>query len=359
MQYVGIDLGADACSVSVIDEQGILMNYFEIGNNENGWKQLIDAVGKESVMAMEACTAAYPIHDYLQKNGYSVKVGHPAAIKAITHSKSKTDQKDSEILANLLRLNYLPLAYIPTPDTIATRDLLRARIHIGSEIRRVKNRIHAFLLKNNLRTRFNNKSDIFGKAGRKLITTIKLDSPRDCILLTSMTQLESLEKQKQILDSEIAKISLKNDDVLLLMTTPGLDFYSALIIYNEIGDINRFKDSSALCMYSGLVPGVWSSADVTRIGRMTKRGPPTLRWILTVVVGIIIRFENPIREFYRRIVRKKRSKKIAHVAAARKVLVMIYYMLKNREKCRWGIEQMSERKLAALRMACRRKVLKT
>jgi len=46
MQYVGIDLGADTCSVSVIDEQGILMNYLEIGNNENGWKQLIDAVGK-------------------------------------------------------------------------------------------------------------------------------------------------------------------------------------------------------------------------------------------------------------------------------------------------------------------------
>lgn len=357
MMYVGIDLGVDTCSASIVDEQGEIKDFLEFSNDESGWKELMNAIGKDVDIAMEACTAAYPIHDYLMTRGYSVSVGHPSTIKAITHSKSKTDQKDSEILANLLRLKYLPLAYIPSPEILEIRDLMRARAGTGQEITRVKNKIHGFLTKNGFRSKYKRKSDLFGKSGRELLDNIQMGGHRDCILETMVDHLDNLECQKERLQNEIAKISIKNQQVILLMSIPGIDYYSALIIINEIADVDRFDDHEKLCMYSGLVPSVWRSANVTRMGRITKNGPSLLRWALTMAVSTLIKYKNPIHEFYSRVSNRKKCKKIAHVAAARKLLVMIYYMLKNNEPCRWEIPGLTEKKTKALQRACRKKVL--
>ena len=357
VMYVGIDVGADECSAAMVDEQGETLRQLEFQNESDGWAELIRSIDKDSKIAMEACTMSYPLHDFLTAEGFSISVAHPSAVVSITKSKSKTDEKDSIILANLLRLNYLPTAYIPPPEVLAVRDVLRARIRLSQEIASVKNRVHAFLAKNGYRPMFKRKSDIFGKAGRRMLNDLRIGDHRDSVLRTLLNRYDSLTEQKGFLDTEIATISRDNDQVKTLMTIPGIDFYSALIIVNEIGDINRFKSAEALCMYAGLVPSVRSSANVTRTGRITKNGPPALRWILTLATEHIIRFDNPIRHFYRRISRRKRSKKVARVAAARKLLVMIYFMLKRNEACRWEIEGLTNDKLERLRRTGQRKVL--
>jgi transposase len=357
MMYVGIDLGVETCSASIVDEQGERKTFLEFLNDENGWIELINVMGTDVKIGMEACSAAYPIHDYLVTRGYNVNVGHPAAIKAITQSKSKTDEKDSIIIAQLLRLNYLPLAYIPSPEILKIRDVLRMRIKIGQEMTRVKNRIHGFIIKNGLRPQFKQKSDFFGASGRKELHEIRFKDYRDCVLKVLLDQFESFERQKRALENEIAKISIKNDQVTLLMTIPGIDYYSALVIVNEIGDISRFKNYEALCMYAGLVPSVRNSSQILKMGGITKRGPSALRWILTIIAGSIIKFDNPIRRFYRRIAKRKKSKKLAFVATARKILVMIFFMLRNNEPCRWAKDGLTERKMIALQKACHRKVL--
>lgn len=79
--------------------------------------------------------------------------------------------------------------------------------------------------------------------------------------------------------------------------------------------------------------------------------------VLTVVVQHIRKYENPVSQFYRRIANKKKSKKIAVVAAARKLLVMIYHMLKNKEPCRWEVPELTDRKIKALEKTCQRKAL--
>lgn len=357
MEYVGIDLGVNSCSASIVDEQGNTKKYLEFRNNEEGWKILIGNIDPEAEIAMEVQTSMYPIYDYLTSLNYKVKIGHPPGIKAITSSKNKTDKKDSEILANLLRLNYLPLSYVPTKKTLKAREILRTRIMIGREITRVKNRIHAFLTKNGVRHVIEKYTDPFGKGGMRELKKLKLNDYRDSILKTMINQLESLMKQKSMIQKEMAKLSIDDEKVKLLMTINGVDYYSALLILSEIGDINRFRDEHALCKYAGLVPSVRQSSSTTRIGRITKAGPPTLRWILSVLADGIVRYDNPLRDFYRRIVKKKKSKKLAKTATARKLLVMIYYMLKNNEGCRWSNPNITEKKLANLQKMCRKKVL--
>ena len=118
----------------------------------------------------------------------------------------------------------------------------------------------------------------------------------------------------------------------LLMTIPGIGYYSFLLIVSEIGDINRFPDSYHLCSYAGFVPSTHSSGRVIRYGSsITKTGSRYLRWIMLECVHTHIRTEknSNVAQFYHRISKKKGNSKAA-VAAASKLLKVVYWIMKER-----------------------------
>jgi transposase len=119
----------------------------------------------------------------------------------------------------------------------------------------------------------------------------------------------------------------------LLMTIPGIGHYSAVLIVSEIGDINRFPDSNHLCSYAGLIPSTHSSGGITYHGAITKTGSKHLRWIMLECVYSHIRTDknSNITLHYRRLSKSKGNSKAA-VAAASKLLKVVYWVLKDRRK---------------------------
>ena len=112
----------------------------------------------------------------------------------------------------------------------------------------------------------------------------------------------------------------------LLMTIPGINFYSALMIKAEIGDIERFANANKLCSYAGLIPSTYASADKIRTGRITKRGSKWLRKILIDAVTSGSRNHNRIGAFYKKLKKSKGTGK-AEVAAGRKLCIIIFAIL--------------------------------
>ena len=84
--------------------------------------------------------------------------------------------------------------------------------------------------------------------------------------------MESLDTEIKDISKEILSIAKKDESAKLLMTIPGIGYYSALLIVSEIGDINHFPDSYHLCSYAGLGPSTHSSVGITYHGRITKTG---------------------------------------------------------------------------------------
>ena len=115
-------------------------------------------------------------------------------------------------------------------------------------------------------------------------------------------------------------------DCKLLMTIPGISYYSALMIKSEIGDISRFKSAAKLCSYAGLIPSTYASADKIRTGRITKRGSKWLRRTLIDAVTSGSRNHNRIGAFYKKLKKSKGTGK-AKVAAGRKLCSVIFAML--------------------------------
>ena len=116
---------------------------------------------------------------------------------------------------------------------------------------------------------------------------------------------------------------------------PGIGNIVALALASEIGDISRFSDMDRLVSYFGLVPSVRNSADTVHHGRITKEGNSLVRHLLAEAVIVHVTFarnrkvSTPISEFYERLSKKRGGSK-AKVAAAAKMLRIVFWMLKKK-----------------------------
>jgi transposase len=124
--------------------------------------------------------------------------------------------------------------------------LIRMRVEI-------KNRIHALLDKHEL-TRTHNYTDLFGKQSLEWLHTLQLSNPDQLILQSSLQVVETLTEQIRSMDIQIAKDATTEEKAKLLMTMPGVDYYAAMVLLSEIGDVHRFSSDEKLVSWVGLAP---------------------------------------------------------------------------------------------------------
>src|SRR5437899_10089280 len=119
--------------------------------------------------------------------------------------------------------------------------------------------------------------------------------------------IPSLSQQIHTVSNTIKREAVEDESTRLLMTIPGVGYFSALLILSEIGDVNRFPDSHHLCSYAGLTPSTHSSGGVTYHGSITRTGSRYLRWILTECAKAHIRSrkDSQLTRFYTRLAKRR------------------------------------------------------
>jgi transposase len=128
---------------------------------------------------------------------------------------------------------------------------------------------------------------------------------------------------------------------------PGHDYYGALLLLHEIGDIRRFSSPKKLVSWAGLAPSLHQSGDVRYTGRITKQGNARVRWYLTEAAKNAARFDPKLKPFYERVGSRKGNHK-AIIAVARKMLVSIYWVLTRNEYYDGDRQEVRERKVKNL-----------
>ena len=205
------------------------------------------------MLALEASTVAKRLYWHLKSLGLDVGMANPLEVRRRAGNKKKTDAIDSFELADLLRMNRLPEACVPSPELNERRQLLRYRIDLGKKGRLVKNQIHALLVHNGINFEL---SDAFGVTGRERMTRMKLPASQRYLVDGLLSQLDLVGRQIDEVEGQLAEYGSQDPAVQKLMTLPGVDFYSAQVILEEIGDITRFPSEKQLSSYAGLVPRV-------------------------------------------------------------------------------------------------------
>ncbi len=327
--YVGIDAHKRECHATVMNDQGEVVSTSRFPTNLGALTAWAKRLPSGSVLALEASTVAKRIYWHLQGLGLSVKMAHPYEVRRRAGTKKKTDAIDSYELADLLRMNRLPEAHVPPPELNERRQLLRFRIDLGKKSRLVKNQVHALLVHNGVSSEM---TDLFGVEGRADLEQAlpRLPVTQRYLLQGLLSQIDLLGRQMEEVEGQLATLGLKDPAVQKLMTLPGVDFYSAQVILEEIGDITRFPTSKQLSSYAGLVPRVMQSGSTLRMGSIHKQGPKALRWMLTTCAHAAIKSPGKFQQFYRK--REKRlGKGKAIVAVAHKMLEVIFAMLARNE----------------------------
>ena len=324
MLYTGLDYHRRFSYITTMNGEGQIISQKKLPSNGE-IAEFLREFGEPMEVAIEATPSWYWLYDNLEEEGFKVKLSHPLKTKAIAYAKIKTDKVDSATLAHLLRSNLLPLSYVPEKPVRLNRELLRYRASLVKIQTGIKNKIHTVLAKNNIP---NSYSDLFGKQGMAFLHSLCLAENYKIALEGYIAVLDAVRREIREVSRRVEQLAEDNPDAVLLMTIPGMGYYSALLTTSEIGNVRRFPSAKQLCAYAGLVPSTYASGNACFHGHITKQGSRWLRWILIESAIHAVKRPGPLRRFYIRIQRKKGGQ-IAKVATARKLLEWIYHILKD------------------------------
>ena len=327
--YIGVDLHKKMCYVTVSDVSGKVKKQVEVSTDTDKVRRFFTKYQGANV-AVESTMNWIPFYENLESLGCKVVLSNPLQTKAIAAARIKNDKVDSKVLVDLLRTNYLPTAYIQPREIRDLKELVRHRILFVEMRTRIKNRIHSALFKNNLKHEFTN---LYGVAGMEWLAKLTLREVYRQELDWCLAGLKSLNQLIAEIETVIQAKAKSDYDCTLLMTIPGISYFSALTIKSEIGDISRFRNAAKLCAYAGLIPSTYASADKIRYGRITKRGSKWLRKTLIDSITSGSRSQYKLAYFYRKLKKNKGTGK-AKVATARKLCTVIFAMLTDKQPFR-------------------------
>lgn len=344
MLYVGIDVHKRYCQAAFMNEHGIMLREVKFENTNKAARTLAETARRldPNVKAVVEPSANYwiKVYDRLEEEGIDIRLSNPSKTKAIASAKIKSDKLDAETLATLLKGDLVAESYVPTKENRTRRSLIRHKASLMKIRVELKNRIHGLLDKYD---ETYNGTDLFGKEGLEWLRSRNILQHDRLILDGNLRILEAVNEQIKAVDIQIAKEAVNEDQVKLLMTMPGVDYYSAMIILSEIGDVKRFPDPGRLTAWAGLVPSLHQSGEKEWTGRITKRGSRRLRWILTQCAHTARQHDPKMKAFYERIARRHGEVK-AIIAVARKMLSIMHVMLTRDEAYSGENPQLTEAK---------------
>ena len=346
-KYVGIDIHRDYGVACVQDSKGEILDEFRFGNDTEGIIKVKEKLGNHnSHIAIESTGNMWVVlWDKLEESESDLHLVHPLKTKAIASNKLKNDKLDAKMLAKLLRGDMLVCSYVPPRDVRDERETVRLRsslVRIRTQtINKIRSILHKYCVKY--------KGSLNTNSGIEFLNTLEL-RPVDRLAVKSYLEtLKTLNSEIESVNRQIAKN--ESEDVRLLMSIPGIDYYSAVLICSEIGDISRFSGHNKLASWIGLVPSMHQSGTSFYNGRITKEGSKRLRWILVQCAHTSIRTNSKINEFYTKIA-KRRGENKAIVAVARKLVKIIYAVLSSKRPSTYGDPIKTERKIKRMgRMA--------
>jgi transposase len=272
---------------------------------------------------LEATYGWYWAADVLADAGATVHLAHPLGIKGFSYRRVKNDERDAADLADLLRMGRLPEGWIAPPAVRGLREAIRHRSKLVALRSGLKAQVHAVLAKQGVRVPM---SDLFGVGGQKLLDDLQLDPAFNA-------RVGSLRRLIDAYNFEIDVVTKRNHAQLkthpgyqAIQTIHGVGPVLAAIFVAEIGDVTRFARPQQLCSWAGMTPKHYESDTKVHRGRITKQGNPLVRW--AAVEAVQTQRNGPIGHARVRI-GERRGANIGKVAAARKLLTLVFYGLRD------------------------------
>ena len=324
--YVGIDVHRKRSQVAVVDSAGVVLKNRNVVNGVDAVLSLIGEYPTHTPVAFEAAYGWGWLVELLDDYGFEPHLVHPTRCKAIASARLKNDKVDAATLAQLLRADLLPEAWIAPPHVRQLRALLRHRVQLVRLRTLLRNRIHAVLADHGQ----DRPAGAFSGPGREWLAGLDLPAVSRAVIEDCLSLIDSFVPTIDRLDAEVHQRAKTDPRVKVLTALPGVGEFTALMILAEVGEISRFDSARKLAAWAGLTPTVRGSDLSVRHGHISKQGSAWLRWILCEAAQTAKRHPDFAATYTA--MARRRGKKIATTAVARKLLTRAFHLLREADE---------------------------
>ena len=293
-------------------------------------------------MVFETCDCAGWVHDVC------VALGLPAVVVSANAEawrwqrvKRKTDRDDALKLARLCLLDQLTAVHVPDPKRRQVRRLILHRRSIVSRRTQGRNAIRSIFSQQGIALARGNKQWTRAGVAQLREHARPLDECTDELdlwrgrLHVELQLIEATDAQLKVVDRRLDELQRHDQRVKLLQTVKGVGPRVAEAVVSHLGDPKRFKTANRVAGYAGLVPKQIESGQMSRRGHITRRGPALLRSMLVEAAWVVWRYNAWAQAFVQKVSRGSKARRhVAIVALARKLLVILWAMLKTNQPFR-------------------------
>ena len=303
-EIYGVDISKD-----VFDVYGEKSGHQQFKNDAQGFSFFLKSLPKEALVVMEATGYYhYRLAQYLYKQKVLVSVVNPLSVKRFIQmklAKVKTDKSDAKAICEYGQMNEVPLYTALTDVQSECLQLFR-------------------LLDNYLKKRTATKNKLHGEE--------TLGKPSKFVYLSLNRDLKHLNKEVKGIESCLLELvkQEQQQQLTLLKSIPGMGVKTALFLIVITDGFSKFENSKQLCSYVGITPTIRvSGSSVRGRSRISKVGNRKLRNLLFLCAFSACKHNKACREIYERIVNKGKSKKLALIAVANKLLKQAFAIAKS------------------------------
>jgi transposase len=304
---------------------------------ETGGRELVHASGDAqkfyqqlpgpALIGMESTGNCQWFVDMVRVAGHEVWIGDAAKIRASEVRQQKHDKRDAALLLRLLMEERFPRIWTPSSEQ---RDLRQLLIHRNKLVRlraQAKNGLQHLALNQGLQK----KRRLWSEAGQKLLRELPLAPWASRRREDLCRVMELLDRQIGSLDLAVKEAAEKDPNARLLMSQPGVGPVTSLAFVLTMGDVSRFPRGKQVASYLGLIPREYSSGGHQRLGSISKQGNRFMRMLLVEAAQVTVRCDPQFRSEYLHRCHQK-PKGVAKVAAARKLAIRLYWMLRTQKR---------------------------
>lgn len=324
MQIVGCDFHPGFQQVAILDVSTGEVRELKLVHASGEAERFYRALDGPVLIGMESTGNTLWFERLMEQLGHELWVGDAAQIRASYVRRQKTDRRDAGHILTLLLEKRFPRIWVPSSVERDQRQLLLHRHRLVQMRTRVKTELQHLAMNHGLQQ----KRSLWTARGRADLEKLPLACWTERRRSDLLKVLDMLEAQVAGLDEAVGKVAFSNTGARLLMSQPGVGPVTALAFVVTMGDVHRFKRGKQVASYLGLIPSERSSGQKRRLGAISKQGNVFLRTMLVEAAQSAVRYDEQFRKEYAHRCHSK-PKGVAKVAAARKLAVRLYWMLRN------------------------------
>lgn len=290
--------------------------------------------GKQTAIAVEATTGWRYVVEELRRAGVEPHLAEPAETRALQGRKkrAKTDRLDARHLRELLVIGRLPESWVPPEHIQEIRTLIRMRHSMIEERTAHQQRIHAQLFHNG----YPQERNLLAAERRERLERLELPAAACTVVDLSLKMIDHINEELEPIEAKLRAYARSQVGCQALMEHYGIGELTGVAILSELGDTRRFSNSKKAVRFAGLDVTVHSSDGKRAAGKLSRQGPPVLRWAAFEAAMVARRKGSPDHDYYVE-TKERLGANRAALSIARKLIRRAHHTLRE-----LGEESMSE-----------------